>query len=543
MTSSRSRASTSSWLALVVVLAAWIVLIPARAEAERRRVVVLELEGPKGEKFHTGLVKLIKKSHTVVPVDKWNETAEELGATRVNDKDIKKVAKKLKIDAVVFGKVDKRRDEYILQLKVRSGKTGAILGNRVDVKSAEPKLTSEVKSDLQDELLPVIADAPSNRGGGGGGDDEGEDEADEDKPKGFGKKPKVVEEAEEEAEEPKPKKVKKPDPDTVAALKPKKVVEEEEDDAPLPKPKKAKASRPDPDAEEGEEEGDDEGGRTKKVASSEDDETEEGVEEEGEVEELDTAAALAPGERAVDLVAGLSFTRRTMKFNFESGLGDAPAPYTGVPVAGGMIDATVYPLAIGHKRTGMAKNFGLTVMYDKVLRINSKQGDPPVTLPTSQSRFAFGAAFRYPLGKATVTAAVRYGKQAFTIAAAGAVQPAVPSVSYTVIDPMLGVKYQLGAKLVLNVNLGFMLISSTGAIQDNMSYGAATVSGIEGEAGIDYLITDKVFVRGAARFSTVGFTFKGTGDLSNNRDSDAEQDVFGARDTYLGGALTAGFLY
>lgn len=536
MTSSRSRASTSSWLALVVVLAAWIVLIPARAAAERRRVVVLELEGPKGEKFHSGLVKLIKKSHTVVPVDKWNETAEELGATRVNDKDIKKVAKKLKIDAVVFGKVDKRRDEYILQIKVRSGKTGAIVGNRVDVKAEEAKITGSVKSDLQDELLPVIADVPSNRsGGGGGGEDEGEDEGEEDKPKGFGKKPKVAEEDEEPAEDPKPKKV---------AIKPKKVVEEEEeDDAPLPKPKKVKPSRTDEEGEEGEE-GDDEGrGRKKKVASSEDDETEEGVEEEGEVEEMDTAAALAPGERAVDLVAGLSLTRRTMKFNFESGLGDAPAPYTGVPVAGGMIDATIYPLAIGHKRTGMAKNFGLTLMYDKVLRINSKQGDPPVTLPTSQSRFALGAAFRYPLGKATVTAAVRYGKQAFTISAAGAVQPAVPSVSYTVIDPMLGVRYQIGAKLLLNVNLGFMLITNTGAIQDNMSYGAATVSGIEGEAGVDYLITDKVFVRAAARFSTIGFTFKGTGDLSNNRDSDAEQDVFGARDTYLGGVVTAGFLY
>ncbi len=536
--SSRSKASTSSWLALVVVLAAWIVLIPARAEAERRRVVVLELEGPKGEKFHSGLVKLIKKSHTVVPVDKWNETAEELGATRVNDKDIKKVAKKLKIDAVVFGKVDKRRDEYILQLKVRSGKTGEIVGNRVDVKAEEAKVTGSVKTDLQDELLPVISGVPANRGGGGGGDDEGEGE---DKPKGFGKKPKVVEEEEEEAEEPKPKKAKKPDPDTVAALKPKKVVEEEEDDAPLPKPKKVKPSRTE--EEEGEE-GEDEGrGRTKKVASSEDDVTEEGVEEEGEVEELDTAAALAPGERAVDLVAGLSLTQRSMKFNFESGLGDAPPPYTGVPVAGGMIDATIYPLAIGHKRTGFVKNLGLTVMYDKVLRINSKQGDPPVTLPTSQSRFALGAAVRYPLGKATVTAAVRYGKQAFTISAAGAVAPAVPSVSYTVIDPMLGVKYQIGARLVLNVNLGFMLITNTGAIQDNMSYGAATVSGIEGEAGIDYLITDKVFVRAAARFSTIGFTFKGTGDLSNNRDGDAEQDVFGARDTYLGGALTAGFLY
>ena len=47
MTSSKS----NRWLVALVVLAGWLVL-PTSADAGRKRVVVLELEGPKGEKFH-----------------------------------------------------------------------------------------------------------------------------------------------------------------------------------------------------------------------------------------------------------------------------------------------------------------------------------------------------------------------------------------------------------------------------------------------------------------------------------------------------------
>src|SRR5512141_1525192 len=102
MTHSRSRASRT-WLRGVVVVLCAIVGFGGVAHAGRKRVVVLDFEGPKSDKFHDDLVKLIKKTHTVVPTDKWNGTAEELGAGSASEKDIKKVAKKLKIDAVVEG--------------------------------------------------------------------------------------------------------------------------------------------------------------------------------------------------------------------------------------------------------------------------------------------------------------------------------------------------------------------------------------------------------------------------------------------------------
>lgn len=530
MTSSRS----SSWFILVALVIGLLVPATAAHAGGKKRVVVLELEGPKAEKFHADLVKLLKKNHTVIPVDKWNGTAEELDAASSNEKDLKKVAKKLKIDAIVTGKVQKRRDEYILQLRIRAGKSGATVGNSVEVKSEEARLDGTASSDLKDELIPVIDSVGSNRGG----DDEGDDE---EKPS---KKKKDKDEGDSEDEEKPAKKGfsrKQDDEEETAALKTKKdsrndsKKDEDEEESPLPKAKKS--------SKKSDDEGDDEDKpkKKKKVAKRDDGEEEEGVEESSEEGGMEGAEALRPGERAIDAVLGLSFNARRMAFTYESGLGNTPKPYKGVPVAGVLIDATVYPLAVGHKRKDMLKNLGINVMYDKVIKIQSKQGT--TTLPTSQSHYAFGASFRYPLGKATVGARLRYGRQAFTIGSAGNVTSEMPNVNYTIVDPAVFLAYEVSPKLTLNVNLGYMAFLNAGAIQKNDAYGAATITGFEGELGGDYSLTKNIFVRAAFRFETIGFKFKGTGAMSTMRDTDAEQDVFGARDNYIGGAVTAGYLY
>jgi len=127
MTSSRSKASTNSWLVVAVVL-----LFAGIAHAGgKKRVVILDFDGPKAEKFHDEVEKAVKKAHTIVPTDKWNGTASELGADTLNKDNVKKVAKKLKIDAVVTGKVEKRDGDYVVTLKVRDGKTGAVVGGKL----------------------------------------------------------------------------------------------------------------------------------------------------------------------------------------------------------------------------------------------------------------------------------------------------------------------------------------------------------------------------------------------------------------------------
>lgn len=524
MTSSRSRTSRSSSIVLALVaFVAWFALVPSVAEAGRKRVVVFELEGPKAQKFHSDLVKLIKKTHTVVPLDKWNSTAEELDATGTSEKDIKKVAKKLKIDAIVFGKIDKRRDEYLIKLQVRAGATGKLLRNRFDTKSEGPRIDGEASSDLKDELVAAIAGMDKAKSGGDdeeeeedSGDDEEADEEEEEKPvkKGFSRKPKhtVQEEQDNEEEE----------------------GEEEED----PRPKKKHTAKKDKvassDDEEGEEE---EGGEGEEEEGDDENAISDSDEDDGEA----NPAALSLGERAVDAFLGLSINRRSMSFKYSAALANKPAPYNGVPVAGAYIDGTVYPLAIGHKRKGIAKNFGVTLMYDRVLKIESKANG--VTYPTKQSHYAFGLAFRYPIGpKAVIGLRLRYGKQIFTISNVDGMGPGIPNTAYTIIDPALTFAYQAAPKIAIDAKLGFMAVTNTGQIQKPDQYGAATVSGIEGDVGLSYAFAKKAYVRAGFSFETIGYAFKGTGMLADP-DGDMMQDVTGARDTYLGGSLAIGLLY
>ncbi len=175
MKNSRSIASTSRLLAVAVAVAA-VLGVGRVAEAGRKRVVVLEFEGPRGEKFHDDLVRLIKKTHTVVPAEKWNGTAEQLGAGTRSGRDVKKVARKLKIDAIVEGKIEKRRDEFIIRLKLRAGRSGEPIGDSIDTKAEGPRIDGRAQKDLRDELVGKIDDMESNHDGAGG------DDADDDPP-------------------------------------------------------------------------------------------------------------------------------------------------------------------------------------------------------------------------------------------------------------------------------------------------------------------------------------------------------------------------
>jgi hypothetical protein len=557
--SSSSMKASRSWFILVALL-----LLTGVASAGRKRVVVLEFEGDKAEQFHEDVVRLIKKSHTVVSIDKWNGTAEEMSATKLTGQNVKKVAKKLKIDGVVSGTVEKRRDEYILRMKLRSGTSGELVGTQVNIKSESGKLDGTAVKDVKDELIEVIASLESNRDGGGGTAAEEEEEKpkkaaaakkpveeEEEKPKksGFGKKPPAEEEEEKpkkaaaakkpvEEEEEKPKKSgfgKKPveeeeKPKKAAAAK--KPVEEEE------KPKKAAAAKK-PVEEEEEvalkpKKSDEE--KPKKVAAKP---SEDGEEIEGgtEVSPVGAESMYSPGERAIDAVAGMSFTARRMAFSYNANqVTSRPAGYKQtVPVPGIYIDATVYPLAYGHKRKDIYRHIGATVMFDKVLGLNSKNPNDGMKLSSSEQRIAFGGVFRYPFGTAAnapvIGAALRYGQQKFTIEGT----PAIPNVNYSMLDLTGFFKYTLAPKMVLDVSLGALLPLGAGDITQIEQYGRASITGFEFSGGLDYLLMKNIFARGEIRVETLGYSFKKEGMKSTG--------VGGARDTYYGGTLTAGFLF
>ena len=551
MTRSRTRLPASSaWIALVLLL-----LLSGVANAGRKRIVVLEFEGDKAEKFHEDVVRLIKKSHTVVSVDKWNGTAEEMSAAKPTDKNIKKVAKKLKVDGVVSGTVEKRRDEYILRLKLRSGASGELVGSAVNIKSESAKLDGTAAKDLKDELIDVISTLESNRDGSGGGDEEVEEEKpkkggagkkpddEEEKPKkgGFVKKsddeeekPKKGGTAKKPDDEEKPKKTpvaeekpkktgtgKKPDDEEVAALKPK--ADDEE------KPKKVK------------DDDDDDKDKPKKVARKDDDDGGGGDDDDdtqiGKSVTLTGAAVYAPSERAIDAAVGMSFTARRMAFSFDPNqVTQRPAGYKqSTPVPGAYIDVTAYPLSFGHNRKDILRHIGVTLMFDRALSINSKNPNTNMKLKSAEQRLAIGATFRYPLGQGAtapvIGAALRYNSQSFTIDG----DAVIPDVSYSMFDFTGTFAYPIGSKLVLNLNATLLLPLNAGEITLLAQYGRAKITGFEGSGGLDYMLLKNIFARAEVRFETLGYAFIGEGMRSTG--------VGGARDTYYGGVLTAGYLF
>ena len=520
---------------------------------------MLDFEGPKGDKFHDDLVKLIKKTHTVVPTDKWNGTAEEMDASAVSEKNIKKVAKKLKIDAVVERKIEKRRDEFIIRLKLHEGRSGELVGSSIDTKADGPRIDGRAQRDLKDELVDAIGNVESNhlgtsdddvgpvaKKGAKKTDDEDADdkpvvkkgakktdEEDEDKPvkKVFSKH------ADDERGNDKVDKkgAKKTDEDEDKLPAKKLAKKTDEDDDKLPAKKLATKTDEDDD-------GNDKRGK-KKVASSDDEGNTEVDAEAGPP--LDAATALSPGERALDAVLGLSLTARRMAFTIRPGLLMKPPNYRGTPVGGAMIDATVYPLAMGHKRADMLKNIGLNVMYDRVFKVNSKDATGKVFAST-ESRFGFGGVFRYAFGRTAtspvVIGSLGYSSQAFSITSGTTI--GIPNVKYSIFEPGAGLRLPITAKIIAGLDAKFMVITSAGQIQDAMQYGTGSVLGFEGALGVDYLITPNIFARAAFRAETIGLNFKGTGTLSTMRDDDpTTKDVSGARDNYIGGMATVGYLY
>jgi hypothetical protein len=551
MTSSK----LNSWLVRAVALLVLLVAGTRTAGADRKRLVVLDFEGDEAEAIQKSFTKFLKKSHTVLKTEKWTSAAEELSATKINEKNVKKVAKKVKVDGIITGNVEKRRDEFIIRIKVRSGSTGALVGTQVNLKTDEPKLSKEAKGDIETELFPQIDGLESVRGEGGDSEEEEKEEEKEEKggskfggkqmkedepklsKKDEEKKKKEEEKLKKEEEEKAKKDEEKKKKEDAAAKKDEEKKRKEEEKAALAskKDKKEESKKEEEEEESPLPKKKDE--KKKKTAKREETEEEEGVEE---VEEprgkVSRAVALSQGQRAVDAVVGLSLNMRRLAFTYDSTIGTRPAGYKGKPVPGGFIDMTVYPMALGHSTTkGQLKNIGATFFYDQVLLVKS-QDMTGKELKSAQSRFGVGLVYRYPFGESAsspvIGARVRYGRQAFKIT-----QPApLPNVNYTVIDPGIFFRLPLG-KISLDANLGYLAIPNTGQMQNMDKYGAATVGGFELGLGADYNLTQEIFLRGTFDYETIRYSFKGAGQLTENG------KVKGAADSYYGGYVTAGYLF
>ena len=269
-------------------------------------------------------------------------------------------------------------------------------------------------------------------------------------------------------------------------------------------------------------------------------------------------ADLGARDRGLDVAGGVSVISRRLTFSATANLGNAPQGYRGGPVAGAYLTIDLYPLAFGARKRSLARDLGLTAIVDRVVKIESRLSytdddsgmQVDATLPTSQSRFGVGAILRHNFGNRATSpslkASLRYNRMKFIIDREGV--PAdkidIPSIDYTFIDPGIGLNYPLSTRVALFVEGRFLWITSTGEMQQADQYGSASVTGVEGDARIEYRINRRLFFRIGGRFMTIGFAFAGTGALTTGRDGDdATLDVGGARDSYLGGYGLAGYSF
>jgi len=516
MTTSRSIALASNRAARVLATAiAVLCLVAWTRSAQAERIVVLEFSGPKAAKFQKPVENMLKKSNTIVPASKWKKTAAKLKAKKTTAGNVKKVAKKLKVDSVIDGTVKKKGKGYVVSVVVLSGRTGESVGE-AEVRTKGAKLSAKELRDLRAQLEPSIGGgggeavaSTDDEAGGSGGDEAGGGGGDENS--GFGGNNEEMKGRDRVAST----------DDTGAAGG---------SDQELPPPAD---------------------GEEKRVATADE-------KPEGEVterpEEPGTAAAVNMLNAAVDVSVGPSATVRSLDFTVADGLADKPQNYAGTPVAGAYVAANVFPLAFGGGK-GFISRFGITAMIDRVIKIESRltYNNPPQTvlLPTTEQHFAVGVMYRHPLGDSlTLEGSVRYNSLTFEIdkgAAPEGVKVDLPNTDYVYFDPGIGLRYMLSTSLSMGADVRGLLVTSSGEIgtQDaENGYGEATVTGFDAGAAADYLITDRLFARLGLRATLIGFSFKGGGDnLSNNRDDNtATVDVSGARDTYLGGFLTVGYL-
>ena len=513
MTTSTSSISKSRLLTLLVVL-----LWAGAAFAGGKKIVLLEFKGPDAEKFRDEVVKLVEKDNKVVNTEKWNGAAEEADAKKFNTKSVKKVAKKVHVDGVVWGKVDKDGDTYTIKLKLRAGKSGEMVGDEIEVTSDAAELKGKAKKKIREALIAGI-DGLEEVGAG----------KDKDEP---------------ETKTTPPPEDKTPPPDEAATTRHPKDKDKDKDTA---------DKTPPPDDTTTEKHGK----HRKHTAAKDPDDSNGDASVTVEAPPLTADEALLPANRAVDFTIGMSFIARRLSFTFDSDLADQPSGYKqSIPVAGGVMDATVYPLAFSHKNTGIITGLGLEVMYDKVIFINSSKkyvddmmNSATAKLSTVEDRFSIGGVFRYPINpQLLVGAKIMYSSQQFNIAQtfAGNMATDVPNVHYQMAEPKLWGKYSLGGPIMIDAEAGFMLVTSTGGIQasNNTGYGPATVSGFEIQAGLDYTLTKNLFIRALAKFESISLSFKGDpASLANTRDSDPMQDVHGAKDTYFGGSATIGYAF
>jgi hypothetical protein len=475
--------------------------LAVRPVAAERRIAVLDVSGPKGDGFTKVVLGLVKAENEPITSRRYERAAKKAKARGLGAAAVAKTLDRLNAHGVVIGKVRRRSGgRYELTLTVRSAPDGDVVGQPIAVTIRGTKLKGRALATLRDELEAAIAELP-------GGD---------------GTTP---------AKPPKPAQPPKPAPEeetftieeTEAEPKPPVDVDGELPDKPTPETPPA---------------GDGDGG-------------DDGDGDDDDAPVTITAAEQADLEargRALEATAGLSMLSRKLTFALNTAVDDEPQGYQGGMVPAIFVAAEAYPLAFQARGRQIVRNLGLTLDYERVLKIESKlETMDMVVLPTVQQRWGVGLVYRWNFGRTprgpTLKLHLGYGNASFKLDASNAPSDVVidlPNVAYGYVTPGAELRYPILANLAATVEARYLHISSIGGLGKRSAYGRGTSAGFDAQIGAEYAITRQISAQAAFRYSSFKTTFDGTGDQTD-RDGDNTADVDSSADRWLALYLLVGY--
>ena len=491
-------------------------LAPSLAHA-KLKVAVVSFEGDDTGEVSDVMVELLEGDYTLPASKQVTRAIDKLGLdTELSDKDLKKLANELEVDAIVRGDLQKSGKRKLLHVKLYL-KGKKIRGFKVEFASSKSEKFKTALKDKMDQKLSGIEPKKAK--------EEVAEPATDDEDPNAGKK-KKGEKIEKTAKEEK-------------AEKTEKRAKAEDEEAPAGEEDSAEKS--------GDEDEDED--KPKKTTAAVDDE-----DIDGELGASVTVERSSGGRganvAAVRLDVGPSVSSRTLAFNsrvFEQ----APKPYKNAPVGGMRVGGEVYPLAFGNPHSFIA-GFGFAGHYDQTLKLNLQSTAQQGTkFPVEQKHWGVGLRFRIVFGKSqrapSVTLGGGYFHRKFKVDRTQLDEGNIidlPDVFYRGFDPGLDLRIPIIKQVAFIAGGQALLVTNTGQIQSPNSYGQAKVTAGQAMGGLDIVVANRVGLRVVGEFAQFGFAFTGNGKMTYDRDRDpTTPDIGGAADRYFGGSATLAVLY
>ena len=511
----------------------------AAGAAEAARIVVLEVRGDDTSDFEDMLVESLKTQHDVVESRAFDRAARREGVGDDLDAGaIARVARSLDAVAVLDPLLAKRDGEWEFTIRVR-GQDGKVK-RKMKIELDAPRLGAKGKKKVGKAVMEVVDEvlASDVRVGKSTG-----------KAKGKAKRGREVDDDVEVADDRGRKRAAARARDEAPADRKTRGRERDDED--------------DDDDDDGELGDDDDsplparrGGRDDEAEDDDEDDDEDDEDEDDDEDRPRKKRPRAGGREirraGVMVEVGSSMVTRKLTFSSRAAFDEAPRGYPGSPAPAAHVAVELYPVAIALPKNPGAI-LGVYAEYEKVMGLTTRTSQAmDVPMPTRQLRWVIGGKLRYSFGKSkampTIYAGFGVGRRAFIVDRSALPTGAsldLPDVDYRLMEPQVGLRLPVGTeRIALSLGGRALLFKSAGGIQAENEYGAAKVTGVEGEGMIDAAITTKVLLRLRGSFTQIGYDFSGNGEQTYNRDGNPDTpDVGGAMDRWVSATAALAFVY